>query len=276
MNKRPGTQSIIISSLIWHGLLGLMLWLVTYNFEKPDVIEPVWMESIESVDFTPSEVETPKTQETPKEPEPPILPDEPEIPEESEIEPDEFGISSTLISSSKAKSSSSKKQEIKPIKIEPKRKSQTPKSSRKTPSSSSQSIEDLGLELPDDMGLPEIPSVPKIDNSPKAPSSPKVGTQGIQGSSDPRLMNYNSRLVAIMNRLWAVPKGMFDRDYNTSVSFSIAKDGSVSKIKIKNSSGVSFLDKRAIKTVKRANLDPLPPRIGDTYHIVFRFKYENK
>lgn len=279
MNKRPGIKSIIISSLIWHSLIGLVLWLITYNFQKPDVIEPVWMESIESVDFTPTEVETPTTQETPKEPEAPELPDEPEIPEEPEIEPEEFGVSSVKMSSSKAKSSSSKKQEVKQPKTVPQKKSQTPKSSKKKASSSSLSAKDLGLELPDDMGLPDLPDLPTeptTDNSPKLPSNAKVGKQGIQGSSDPRLMNYNSRLVAIMNRLWAVPKGMFDRDYNTSVSFTIAKDGSISSIKIHKSSGVSFLDKRAIQTVKRANLDPLPPRIGDTYDIVFRFKYENK
>lgn len=279
MNKRPGIKSIIISSLIWHSLIGLVLWLITYNFQKPDVIEPVWMESIESVDFTPTEVETPTTQETPKEPEAPELPDEPEIPEVPEIEPEEFGVSSVKVSSSKAKSSSSKKQEVKQPKTEPQKKSQTPKSSKKEASSSSLSAKDLGLELPDDMGLPDLPDLPTepiTNNSPKLPSNAKVGKQGIQGSSDPRLMNYNSRLVAIMNRLWAVPKGMFDRDYNTSVSFTIAKDGSISNIKIHKSSGVSFLDKRAIQTVKRANLDPLPPRIGDTYDIVFRFKYENK
>ena len=276
MNKRPGIQSIIISSLIWHSLIGLALWLITYNFQKPDIVEPIWMESIESVDFTPTELETPTTQKTPKEPEAPELPDEPEVPE---VEPEEFGVSSVKMSSSKAKSSSSKKQEVKQPKTEPKKKSQTPKSSKKKASSSSLSAKDLGLELPDDMGLPDLPDLPAeptTNNSPQLPSNVKVGKQGIQGSSDPRLMNYNSRLVAIMNRLWAVPKGMFDRDYNTSVSFTIAKDGSISNIKIHKSSGVSFLDKRAIKTVKRANLDPLPPRIGDTYDIVFRFKYENK
>lgn len=279
MNKRPGIKSILISSLIWHSLIGLALWLITYNFQKPDVIEPVWMESIESVDFTPENIETPQAQETPKEPEPPVLPDEPELTEEPEIEPEEFGVSSTPKSSSKAKSSASKKQEVKKPQTEPKKKSQTAKSSKRKASSSSLSAKELGLELPDDMDLPDLPDLPAeptSNNSPKLPSSSKVGKQGIQGSSDPRLMNYNSRLVAIMNRLWAVPKGMFDRDYNTSVSFTIARDGSISNIKIHKSSGVSFLDKRAIKTVKRANLDPLPPRIGETYDIVFRFKYENK
>ncbi|MDB9744166.1 TonB C-terminal domain-containing protein [Fibrobacterales bacterium] len=276
MNQRSGIKSIIISSLIWHGLIGLTLWLITYNFEKPEVIEPLWVESIESVDFTPSEIETPQVETTTKKPEAPILPDEPEIPEEPEIEPDDFGISSTPMSSSKAKSSSSKKQEEKQPQTEPQKKSNTPKSSKQKASSSSLSPSDLGLDLPDEMGLPDLLTEPAVNNSPKLPNTPKVGNQGIQGSSDPRLMNYNSRLVAIMNRLWAVPKGMFDRDYNTSVSFIIAKDGSVSDIKIHKSSGVSFLDERAIKTVKRANLDPLPPRIGDTYDIVFRFKYENK
>ena len=129
---------------------------------------------------------------------------------------------------------------------------------------------------PDPVVQSDTPAPPAADPTP-APS-PVGGGGGGGGTGDgggngdgvdfgPYLTEMQRRI----KRAWYPPKG--NESKKIVLKFKIAKNGSVSDIRLSRSSGLQIADEAAMTAIQNAGLQPLPAGTDDQVEIKFTFDY---
>jgi TonB family protein len=101
-----------------------------------------------------------------------------------------------------------------------------------------------------------------------------VGTDGL----DTRFSWYLDLVVSRISAVWQEPylDSRFGKTYKVTVYFIILRNGSVSDVRVEETSGVEILDLSAIRSIREAApLPPLPQDFrGDHLGVHFWFEYE--
>jgi protein TonB len=128
--------------------------------------------------------------------------------------------------------------------------------------------EETGVKItpPKPPKKPPKPTVPK-DEQPATTSAAlpyaAVGTTGLKGQiSVDSNFEFTYYLLLLRNRVaqnWAPPAGLTSggTPVRAIVYFRVARDGSVSAIRLENSSGFEYFDQSAIRSIQLG--DPMPP-----------------
>lgn len=161
-----------------------------------------------------------------------------------------------------------------PIKIkQPKQEPKKPEPPKPTPVAIAVKTD---TPTPDPVVQSDTPAPPQAeptpDPSPTGSGGGGSGTGDGGGSGDgvdfgPYLAEMQRRI----KRAWFPPKG--NESKKIVLKFKIAKNGSVSDIRLSRSSGMQIADEAAMTAIQNAGLPPLPAGTDDQVEIKFTFDY---
>lgn len=105
-----------------------------------------------------------------------------------------------------------------------------------------------------------------------------IGKQTLRlDSRDPEFLPYLARLKRRIQNEWAYPEEALSRGLSGELSlvFTLNKNGSMTNLRLVQSSGFPILDQEALRAVKQAApFDPFPPQMGEEpWNIVGSFYY---
>lgn len=111
--------------------------------------------------------------------------------------------------------------------------------------------------------------------APAATAANGSGTEGATGDSDAKDIDFGPYMDAVQRRIkksWFPPKG--NESKRIKVNFHISRNGSVSRLRMKASSGVQDADEAALEAVRSASpFPPLPEGSPEDIEINFTFDY---
>jgi len=233
--KRDEIKRVVIASSVFHAVVLVLavLWYVLRP--EPEVIKVPVFDMIQMPQAKPQPKPKPK-------PRPRTQP-EPKPQEDLEPRPVE------------------KKEPDKP-KEEPKPKEEKPK--------------EVVKNEPDSVPEMEMPDLPPVESNMPMPefsdASPLQTVESIY--VDPLLQVYFERLIKILMGNFKPPDGLdIARGSSTRVHFVISRNGKISSIRLKNSSGNGTWDRLSLRAVQISRLPPLPPNYrAPVLPLIFDFK----
>ncbi len=96
-------------------------------------------------------------------------------------------------------------------------------------------------------------------------------------SQEPRFLDYLARLKQRVEHHWTYPEEAWSNGVSGEllIIFTLNKTGTLTSLRLANSSGFPILDQEAIRAVKTAApFDPFPPQLGDEpWNIAATFRY---
>lgn len=96
-------------------------------------------------------------------------------------------------------------------------------------------------------------------------------------SQEPRFLDYLSRLKRRVERVWTYPEEAWSNGVSGEllILFTLNKAGTLTAVRLVNSSGFPILDQEALRAVKTAApYEPFPPQLGDDpWNIAATFRY---
>ncbi len=96
-------------------------------------------------------------------------------------------------------------------------------------------------------------------------------------SQEPRFLDYLSRLKRRVERVWTYPEEAWSNGVSGEllILFTLNKAGTLTAVRLVNSSGFPILDQEALRAVKAAApYEPFPPQLGDDpWNIAATFRY---
>ena len=82
---------------------------------------------------------------------------------------------------------------------------------------------------------------------------------------DAKMGAYYARIWALIQRQWALPRGILpDHDLKSVIVIVILKDGTLAGLNIEKSSGNKYFDQSAARAIKKASPFPPPDSVRDS------------
>ncbi len=143
-------------------------------------------------------------------------------------------------------------------------------------------IEPLRPKVPPKAEPPRPTATPPPAAAPLALASSPMGTPGLSGdaSVDATNFEFGYYLVLIRNRIaanWTPPSGLVSggTPIRAVVYFRVARDGSISGVRLESTSAAEFFDRSSVRAVTLS--DPMPPLPdgfkGGSLGVHFGFEY---